>query len=294
VIGDGRDRLLGPRGSRRRRRRFPPFVPALLAISLAGGLVALWIWVFSPIFIEPHEWHARQKRFERVIRDVLRGRPGSGLAIPDLPTWPPKPTDDVVRLVTCAESQVIDGVRLSTAYHRVTYPWGDIPAHFGSTADLLVRCLREVGLDLQQLVHIDRTTLPRRYPTHLWAAKRPDRTVDHRRMPNLITFAKAYLDELPTDLSNAESAAAFHPGDIIFWAPGGSHGFPGMAGIVVDRRGPDGVPRAVTLVPRERVMSLHHRVNAWPVVARFRVVSDVVLQRFLETHPGAVLAPRPP
>ncbi len=281
---------------RRRRRRLPRAVWALLTLGVVGGLTALWIWVFSPIFIEPREWHARQRQFSRAIREVVRPASSSGLdgAVAALPEWPPPLSDDQVRVLACAEGQVARGVRLSPTYHPLDYPWGDLPDHLGTSADVLIRCLRSAGVDLQQMLHIDRTESPRSYPRRLWANRRPDKNIDHRRMPNLFTFVKTYFVEVPTEVTNPEQAAKYLPGDLVFWEPGGSHGFPGMVGLVLDRRGTDGVPWVATVHPKEKWATYHHKVTDWPIMGHYRFGVDAVLERFLEANPGAVLTPRPP
>lgn len=265
----------------------------LVVLAGAAGVVALWVSVFTSVFIEPEEWHARQRRFDRVIREVLlppSGLPGSA---PELPAWPPRLSDERARVVACAEAQVARGVSYATAFPAIAYPWGDVAEHHGTSADLLVRCLRAAGLDLQQLVQIDRKGHPANYPLHLWAQRQANRSIDHRRMPNLFALARAYFESAPIELDTPEQAAAFTPGDIIFWAEGGPRGFPGHAGIVIDRRGPDGIPWVVTLHPADKEASLHHRVNDWTIQARFVLDGDRILQRFLEANPGAVLEPRP-
>jgi len=290
----GRDRLLEP-VLRRRRRRFPRFTPALLVLLGIGGLAALWFWAFAPIFIEPQEFHARQRRFDRAVREVLQPSVShNGAAVPALPAWPPALGDDRVRVLACAEAQVARGIRFTSSYHPLGYPWGDVPDHLGTSVDVVVRCLRSAGLDLQQLVHIDRVAHPKHYPLHLWSSRRPDRSIDHRRLPNLYAFAKQYMEPGGTVVDTAEQAADFVPGDLVFWGVGGTQGYPGLAGLVIDRRGPDGIPWVVTLFPSEREATLHHRVNDWPVQAHYRLEADKILERFLESTPGAVLAPAPP
>ena len=126
-------------------------------------------------------------------------------------------------------------VRFTPGYHKMTYPWGDIPVHLATAPDLVIRCARATGLDLQQLVHMDRVREPSRYPLRIWANRRPDRSIDHRRLPNLYTFIKAYLPPLPVYTDSAEKLASFHPGDLVFWVAPGGGDYPGLVGIVTDR-----------------------------------------------------------
>ncbi|MDP6942703.1 MAG: DUF1287 domain-containing protein, partial [Myxococcota bacterium] len=208
-----RDGLHRPR---RVRRRSP--ILTLLSIGVVLSLVA-WGWyaVFSPLFEDPREWIAKERTMRRAVVEVLTGSADHDTDTPSLPPWPRTLDGTQRELVACAEAQVSRGVRLSTAYHAVTYPWGDLSDYLGASPDLVVRCLRAVGLDLQQLVHIDRTKHPRRYPLHLWARSRPDRSIDHRRLPNLHVFVRTFTQVLPTVADTAEKRASFLPGDVVFW-----------------------------------------------------------------------------
>ena len=59
------------------------------------------------------------------------------------------------RLVLDARQQV--GVTLSydPAYRRLSYPGGDVPVATGVCTDVVIRALRQQGLDLQEAVHRD-------------------------------------------------------------------------------------------------------------------------------------------
>ena len=281
----------GRRLSSRSRRSSPIFL--LLVLSLLFSMIG-WAWyaVFSPLFQDPQDWIAKERAMRRAVVEVLTGTIEESGA-PSLPPWP-KPLDGTqLELVACAEAQVARGVRLSTAYHAVSYPWGDLSDYLGASPDLVVRCLRSVGIDLQQMIHIDRSKHPRRYPLHLWASTRPDRSIDHRRLANLHVFARTFAEVLPTVADTAEKRANFWPGDLVFWTStaGGEH--PSLAGIVTDRRDAEGQPLVTTLVPTERVMSDQHRLTDWPITGHFRIRPGDLLERFLDKNPQAVLKPRP-
>lgn len=277
---------------RRRRRR--PLLTAVLVIAGLIGVVWLWYDVFNPLFDDPRDWVKSERAFRHQLQRVLMGErhePVDGQTA--LPDWPP-PMEGAQRvLVVCAEAQVARGVKLSTAYQPLRFPWGDIPEHLGSAPDLVVRCIRDTGVDLQQLIHIDRINHPKRYPLHLWERTAPDTSIDHRRMPNLYTFVRAFGDSLSARDDTPERLVTFLPGDLVFWAGSRGSEFPSLAGIVLDRRDALGAPLVATLHPEDGTMSDHHRVDDWPVLAHVRIRPDAVLERFLEANLNARLAPRP-
>jgi hypothetical protein len=278
------------RGWRRRRRR-NPLVLGLVVVAGVVGIGSLWYYVFNPIFTDADTWVGRERTYRRLIRQTVSGADDGLPAAPDLPPWPPPLDDAQLRILACADSQVARDVRYTPGYHKMPFPWGDIPAHLATAPDLVVRCLRATGLDLQQLIHIDRVREPSRYPLKIWANRKPDTAIDHRRLPNLYTFIKAYLPQLPVYTDSADKLAAFAPGDLVFWVAPGGGDYPGLVGLVTDRRTADGAPLTVTLLREERRISDHHRVDAWQVFAHFRVDPDALLQKFLETNVDARLAP---
>ena len=137
-------------------------------------------------------------------------------------------------LVTAAREQV--GVTLSydPAYRRLSYPGGDVPLSTGVCTDVLIRALRQQGLDLQEAVHRDMRAHFNLYPGH-WGLSRPDSNIDHRRVPNLMTWFKRQGWALPL----SQDAGAYRPGDIVTWDLG--RGLTHI-GIVSDRRAGNGVP----------------------------------------------------
>nr|WP_298137751.1 DUF1287 domain-containing protein [uncultured Pseudomonas sp.] len=137
-------------------------------------------------------------------------------------------------LVLAAREQV--GVTLSydPAYRRLSYPGGDVPLSGGVCTDVLIRALRQQGLDLQEAVHRDMRAHFDLYPKH-WGLSRPDSNIDHRRVPNLMTWFKRQGWALPL----SQDAGAYRPGDIVTWDLG--RGLTHI-GIVSDRRADSGVP----------------------------------------------------
>lgn len=118
------------------------------------------------------------------------------------------------------------------SYFVIPYPNGDVPAGKGVCTDVVIRAYRKLGIDLQQLVHEDMQANFSQYPQQ-WGLKRTDKNIDHRRVPNLMTYFKRQDAALPA----SNQASDYLPGDLVCWNLGGgiTH-----IGIVVHRKSTDG------------------------------------------------------
>ena len=112
---------------------------------------------------------------------------------PQNPAAPPPASEQVGNadkappIVRAARSQIGRTVRYDPAYTALDYPMGDVPIAKGVCTDVVVRALRQQGIDLQQLVHQDMKANFPAYPNR-WGLKRPDPNIDHRRVPNLEVY----------------------------------------------------------------------------------------------------------
>ncbi len=138
----------------------------------------------------------------------------------------------IQRLVAAALERTNFVVRYDGSYVRLKYPGGDVPAGTGVCTDEIIRIYRKLGIDLQKEVHEDMRSAFSAYPKN-WALARPDRNIDHRRVPNLATFFRRKGEALPV----SRDADAYAPGDLVTWDLGG--GIPHI-GMVVDRSSADG------------------------------------------------------
>ncbi len=116
-------------------------------------------------------------------------------------------------IAIAAEAIVNDEVVYDPSYFSISYPNGDVPADRGVCTDVVIRTYRQLNIDLQQLVHEDMKANFGEYPSR-WGLKTTDKNIDHRRVPNLMTFFKRKGKELPLDQN-------FSPGDIVCWDLGG-------------------------------------------------------------------------
>jgi uncharacterized protein len=115
-------------------------------------------------------------------------------------------------LVEAAIERTSHQVRYDASYFRIDYPGGDVPAEVGVCTDEVIRAYRAVGVDLQKEVHEDMGRDFSAYP-HKWGLKQPDANIDHRRVPNLMTFFERQGASLPV----TEDARDYKPGDLVTW-----------------------------------------------------------------------------
>lgn len=150
-------------------------------------------------------------------------------------------------IASCGFSQGLSFIKLSDsaisltkqhviydgAYYTIPYPNGDVPSGKGVCTDVVIRAYRKLNIDLQKEVHEDMKENFGLYPER-WGLKKPDTNIDHRRVPNLMTFFSRKGIKLPL----SENAGDYYPGDIVTWDLGG--GVPHI-GIVVNKRSGDGM-----------------------------------------------------
>ena len=107
-------------------------------------------------------------------------------------------------------------VKYDPAYFRIDYPNGDIPSDKGVCTDVVIRAYRKMGIDLQKEVHEDMKANFSKYPKN-WGLTSTDRNIDHRRVPNLMTFFSRY----GTVKKMSQESGDYLPGDIVCWNLGG-------------------------------------------------------------------------
>ncbi len=136
------------------------------------------------------------------------------------------------KLSVAAIALTTEPVSYDPAYFTISYPNGDVPAGKGVCTDVVIRAYRKLGIDLQQQVHEDISHHFKSYP-QMWGLAKPDKNIDHRRVPNLMHFFKTHGKVKPNTLNPAD----YQPGDIVCWNLGGAVTH---IGIVVNQKSADG------------------------------------------------------
>lgn len=160
------------------------------------------------------------------------------------------------RLVAAAVARADVEVRYVADYVRIPYPGGDVPPGTGVCADEVIRIYRAVGVDLQQAVHEDIVRAPSAYAL----SARPDPSIDHRRVRNLVVHFRRAGEPLPV----SDDPDAYRPGDLVVWDLVAGH-----IGMVVDWRDPAS-GRPLLLHNVGRGPKIEDVLLAWPILGHYR------------------------
>lgn len=169
-----------------------------------------------------------------------------------------------------ALAQLREPATYDDSYRKIAFPGGDVPKGVGACSDVVVRALRNVGIDMQ--AEVSRDHRKRAYP----AISEPDPNIDHRRVRNLTVYFERHFDKIGTDAPPSE----WKPGDIVVWKMynGRDH-----TGVVSDRLGRSGWPAVIHntgQVAEEDVLHL------WNVVGHYR--ASIGVRRFIAWRSAAI------
>jgi uncharacterized protein YijF (DUF1287 family) len=148
-----------------------------------------------------------------------------------------------LKLVEAARKQVGVTTMYDPAYVSLAFPNGDVPIERGVCTDVVIRAFRSgLSQDLQKLVNEDMRGNFSAYPKQ-WGLSKPDKNIDHRRVPNLQTYFK----RKGWSLTVTKTATDYLPGDIVTCTvpPNLPHVM-----IVSDKKGSDQTPLVVHNIGR--------------------------------------------
>lgn len=166
------------------------------------------------------------------------------------------------KLVQAALERTKHSVIYDGSYHVIDYPGGDVPANIGVCTDVVIRSYRALGIDLQKLVHEDMRANFGLYPSRkIWGLKRPDKNIDHRRVPNLKVFFKRKGKALPV----TKNPKNYQPGDLVTWMLPGN--LPHI-GIVTDQKNIFGTPLIVHNIGQGP--KLENILFSYPITGHYR------------------------
>lgn len=153
------------------------------------------------------------------------------------------------------------------AYYSIAYPGGDVPSNIGVCTDVIIRAYRQLGVDLQKNVHEDMQAHFTQYPSkRIWGLSKPDKNIDHRRVPNL----QVYFQKHGAVLAKSTNPKDYNVGDIVTWMLPGN--LPHIGMVVSESSGEGDNPLIVHNIGRGPEKS--DMLFAYPITGHYRYASE--------------------
>jgi len=168
------------------------------------------------------------------------------------------------RLVAAGIEQTAYTNSYDAAYTKLDYPMGDVPRERGVCTDVIIRAFRRNEVDLQKEIHEDIAANFKAYPQK-WNASKPDSNIDHRRVPNLMTYFERQGKSLPV----TERAADYLPGDVVTWEV---QGRPHIGLVIDERASPSQTPLIVHNIGAGA--QIEDVLFAWKITGHYRFFAD--------------------
>lgn len=163
---------------------------------------------------------------------------------------------------------VLDAAPYGGGYIEIDFPNGDIPRGQGVCTDVVIRAGRNAGFDLQSALQRDIRAARAAYPM----VKRPNASIDHRRVKTILPFFLRRWDRRKVELTAADDP--LRPGDVVFFDTFPQKPGPDHIGIVSDAVGPSGMPMVINSWTDGFRTSEMDLLSFVPVTHRFRFPSQ--------------------
>jgi uncharacterized protein YijF (DUF1287 family) len=173
---------------------------------------------------------------------------------------------DPLDVLIGAKKTVLNADDYTEGYVSMKYPGGDVPREMGVCTDVIVRAVRNAGIDLQKALHDDIRSAPRAYPM-IKGAGNPD--IDQRRVATLLPYFKRHWEQHSAKLDDASDP--LRPGDVIFMDTFPSRSGPDHIGILSDRVDDQGLPMVINNWTNGTKTAEMDLLTFVPVLYRFRL-----------------------
>jgi uncharacterized protein YijF (DUF1287 family) len=151
-------------------------------------------------------------------------------------------------------------------YIAMRYPMGDVPRTIGVCTDVIVRAVRNAGIDIQKELHEDIRRARAAYPMVKGSG---DANIDQRRVGTLLPYFKRHWESHTAKLD--DPADPLRPGDIILMDTFPSRSGPDHIGILSDRLDDQGLPMVINNWTDGTVTTEMDLLTFVPVMYRFRL-----------------------
>jgi uncharacterized protein YijF (DUF1287 family) len=165
------------------------------------------------------------------LQQILKGRAQVPFVKPDVSDQDGDGIADSVDILLGAKKTVLLRSAYKETAPKLAYPGGDVPTDVGVCTDVIVRALRNAGIDLQKEIFEDAGKAPKAYP----GIPKRNTNLDHRRVRNLAVYFKRHWRPI-------QRRGDLLPGDVVMLDTFPDRPGPDHIGIVSDLRGPSGSP----------------------------------------------------
>ncbi|MGE5183557.1 MAG: DUF1287 domain-containing protein, partial [Acidobacteriota bacterium] len=176
---------------------------------------------------------------------------------------------DPLDVLVGAKKEVLNGeayTEEAEGYIGMKYPGGDVPRNIGVCTDVIVRAVRNAGIDLQKELHEDIRRAKAAYPMVKGTG---DASIDQRRVGTLLPYFKRHWEQHTAKLDDANDP--LRPGDVIFMDTFPSRPGPDHIGILSDRVDDQGLPLVINNWTDGTKTAEMDLLTFVPVLYRFRL-----------------------
>ncbi len=175
---------------------------------------------------------------------------------------------DPLDVLIGAKKTVLNADDYTEGYVEMKYPMGDVPREIGVCTDVIVRAVRNAGIDLQKALHEDIRRAPKAYPM-IKGGGNP--SIDQRRVGTLLPYFKRHWEAHTAAIDDASDP--LRPGDVIFMDTFPSRSGPDHIGIISDRVDSQGLPLVINNWTNGTTTAEMDLLTFVPVLYRFRLPS---------------------
>lgn len=176
---------------------------------------------------------------------------------------------DALDLLIGAHKTVLNADAYTPAaedYIAMPYPMGDVPRTIGVCTDVIIRAVRNAGIDLQKELHEDIRRARAAYPM---VKGMGDPSIDQRRVGTLLPYFRRHWEARSARID--DPADPLRPGDVVFLDTFPRRSGPDHIGIVSDRLAAPGRPLVINNWTDGTVTAEMDLLSFVPVLYRFRL-----------------------
>jgi uncharacterized protein YijF (DUF1287 family) len=172
---------------------------------------------------------------------------------------------DPLDILIGAKKTALNADDYTPGYFTLKYPMGDMPRDKGVCTDVVIRALRNAGIDLQVEVQRD---IRRRRDAYPMVKRNGDASIDHRRVRTLLPYFVKHWERHTVALDDPDDP--LRPGDVIFMDTFPNKSGPDHIGIISDTPGESGLPQIINNWTDGTVTTEMDLLSFVPITHRFR------------------------